>query len=212
MNTDSISQLDDFTNPLAILRECHNHIMSFVAGLIDFCVSHSGQELTSRERSYLLSSISSLVTATALHCADEEVSLFASLARKSSDSHSAIRALEREHRAFTKAFEEIERIGQTWMSQGGLSPEDLQTLIVLLRTTHGVLIGHFETEETVIFPLIESVSSRDTLSRCGQEMALRRGLEADEMGRFCKCKLRRAAGVGFECAQVKRQRFAGEHL
>jgi len=178
------SALCDFTNPVGILTECHRHIRSFIASLIEFYTEAEGNTLSEADRARLRSALSSIVTAAALHFADEELTLFSALSTPSSELKALFRAAEKEHRALSRAFEEIDRIGRRWIEYGILSQADSTTLMPLLEAIQVILQNHFQVEEEVMFPQIEALSTSAQLQAYGREMALRRGLRPDLNGNF----------------------------
>ena len=175
-------QESDFTDPIGMLGDCHRRIERFLGVLENLASQRAGAALTPADQTKALStSLRYFREAAPKHTADEEESLFPRLRsaagkQRASCSSNRIDALEGDHRAAVKGHQEVEALGQTWLGQGVLSPEDASRLTAILRQLAALYAGHIAMEDQEVFPAAAKLLSPSDREAVGAEMAARRGL------------------------------------
>lgn len=170
------------------LRRAHRH----VGGLsqTNFVFSESSRDacrygqraapLSHDHRVSLEKSLWYFSEAAPKHTADEEASLFPRLrlidAPRIRDAFSTLDRLEADHRRADAQHLEVETIGQRWLLQGALTPEDGARLKTLLDSLSMLYVRHISLEETEIFSIARIMLSEPEKQTLGQKMAKRRGV------------------------------------
>lgn len=170
----------DFGEPIGMLEDCHKRILHFLKVLVTLADTDNGQPLSDDRRISLERSLRYFREAAPKHTADEEVSLFPRLrlldAPRVREAFSTLDALEADHRRADAQHLEVETIGQRWLLQGPLTPEDGARLQTLLDSLSRLYVRHISLEETRIFSIAKIVLSEPEKQTLGQEMAKRRGV------------------------------------
>lgn len=170
-----------FSDPTGLLSDCHRRIEMFLGSLI--AVSQKmDQTLDEQTRSALENALRYFREAAPKHTADEEGSLFPRL-RKRQDREVAsaldrLEELEGEHRWAEKRHAEVENLGQTYLSRGSLSAEELQRFREAVSELASMYQRHIALEDEVLFPLAARVLSAEEKSQIATEMADRRQTES----------------------------------
>ena len=171
----------DFTDPIGMLGDCHRRIERFLNVLASMSVQERGGPLADQQKMALATSLRYFREAAPKHTADEEESLFPRLRLCGSpeieSALSRVGSLERDHERAAKWHEEVDRLGQRWLTGGGLTPEDASRLSDLLQDLVQLYARHISIEDTEVFPLAASVLSASDCKSIGAEMAGRRGIE-----------------------------------
>lgn len=173
----------DFTQPLALLRDCHRRIERFFAQLRSLSDRRRGGYLSGTDRQALETALNYLDQAARRHTEDEERSLFPRLR-----CHAALTELDRlesDHQYAAKHHQQMDRLGRRWLATGLLSPADwarLRELVDELTTTYA---DHIRCEDECVFVLAAQVLTTAELTQIGQEMAQRRAVDLGRPGSRC---------------------------
>ncbi len=169
----------DFTDPIGMLGDCHRRIERFLNALVAIAAQEKGGPLTEPHRTALATSLRYFREAGPKHTADEEESLFPRLRRIDLARTRAILAridcLEQDHECAGRAHDEVDRLGQLWLTKGQLSPTEASQLSTLLDQLAKLYRNHIAVEDTEIFPFAASVLPLSDREAVGAEMAARRG-------------------------------------
>lgn len=188
----------DFTDPVGMLGDCHRRIVRFLHVLVSLATQEKGGALSDQQRALLATSLQYFRESAPKHTADEEESLFPRLRRLGAPGLEAILArmdsLEQDHECAARSHAEVDRLGQLWLNNGRLSPEDAGRLSTLLNQLAALYLDHIRTEDTEVFPFAASVLSRAHREAIGVEMAVRRGLAEPHHQRFQQEPLPRVEG------------------
>jgi hemerythrin-like domain-containing protein len=169
----------DFTDPIGMLGDCHRRIERFLNVLVTVAARERGGPLTEEHRLALTTSLRYFREAAPKHTADEEESLFPRL--RQLDSAEAIMrridSLEQDHECAQAAHDEVDRLGQLWLANGRLSPEEASRLSTVLEQLAQLYRHHIAIEDTEVFPFAASALPVSDRKSVGAEMAARRGAE-----------------------------------
>jgi hemerythrin-like domain-containing protein len=172
----------DFTDPVGMLGDCHRRIERFLNVQVTLATREKGGPLTEEDRAALETSLRYFREAAPKHTADEEESLFPRLRRIDPAKTQAILArvdsLEQDHECAGKAHDEVDRLGQRWLTSGRLSTEDASRLSTVLDQLAKLYRNHIAIEDTEVFPLARRILSASDREAVGVEMAARRGAGA----------------------------------
>ena len=172
----------DFTDPVGMLGDCHRRIERFLNVQVTLATREKGGPLTEEDRAALETSLRYFREAAPKHTADEEESLFPRLRRIDPAKTQAILArvdsLEQDHECAGKAHDEVDRLGQRWLTRGRLSTEDASRLSTVLDQLAKLYRNHIAIEDTEVFPLATRILSASDREAVGVEMAARRGAGA----------------------------------
>ena len=170
----------DFTDPIALLSDCHRRIENFLAVLIRVVEQRNGAPLSEDERGALERSLEYFRNAAPRHTADEEESLFPRLrACESPEIQSALSAIERlegDHDHAAQWHDEVDRLARKWLSDNKLEQSDSEQLTQALVNLDELYRGHIALEDHQLFPAAAAVLSNTDTTEIGNEMAERRGL------------------------------------
>lgn len=170
----------DFTDPIGMLGDCHRRIERFLNVLVTVAAREKGGPLTEQQRTALETSLRYFREAAPKHTADEEESLFPRLRRLDPAGSQAILtridSLEQDHECAQKAHDEVDRLGQLWLTNGRLSPEEALRLSTVLDQLARLYRNHIAIEDSEVFPFAASVLPPSERSSVGAEMAARRGM------------------------------------
>ena len=170
----------DFTDPIGMLGDCHRRIVRFLHVLVALATDQKGGPLSDEQRTLLATSLRYFREAAPKHTADEEESLFPRLRQLDSPDIDAVLAridsLEQDHECADRSHAEVDRLGELWLSEGRLSPEDASQLAILVTQLEALYRHHIGVEDTEVFPLAARVLPAKERQAIGEEMAGRRGL------------------------------------
>lgn len=176
-------QESDFTDPIGLLTDCHRRIESFLSVLQKIAEERNGQALEGEYRVSWEKALQYFRHAAPKHTADEEDSLFPRLKNASSLSDSAfgnVDQLHEEHEHADKLHQEIDELGQKWLS-GTLPPSEAKIMRQTIEELASLYAKHIRLEEEAIFPLSAEVLSTAEKLEIGREMAERRGIQRPEL-------------------------------
>jgi hemerythrin-like domain-containing protein len=163
-----------------MLGDCHRRIERFLNVLVTVAAREKGGPLTEQQRTALETSLRYFREAAPKHTADEEESLFPRLRRLDPAGSQAILtridSLEQDHECAQKAHDEVDRLGQLWLTNGRLSPEEALRLSTVLDQLARLYRNHIAIEDSEVFPFAASVLPPSERSSVGAEMAARRGM------------------------------------
>ena len=170
-----------FADPIGLLGDCHRRIERFLSVLAQVAAEAHGGSLTGDQRSSWDNALRYFREAAPKHTADEEESLFPRLRVLDRPEVRAILArvdtLEDEHVWAAEAHAEVDRLGQLWLKDGDLSPDQASRLCVVLARLSDLYRQHIAMEDGEVFPLAAAVLSAPDRKTIGAEMASRRGLK-----------------------------------
>ena len=173
-------QESDFTDPIGMLGDCHRRIERFLSVLTSLSTQHNGAGLNDEQNVALATSLRYFREAAPKHTADEEESLFPRLRRSGSpkieSALSSVDALQRDHELAAEWHEEVDRLGQRWLTEGVLPLQDAERLTAVLADLAQLYRRHISVEDNEIFPLAAAVLSPSDRESIGAEMARRRGI------------------------------------
>lgn len=175
----------DFSNPLGMLSDCHRRIARFLEALISVTEQARGGGLNDEQREALETALKYFHEAAPKHTADEEDSLFPRVRARTAGSgkrSALLTLLHADHLAVVERHDAVERLGRTWIRDGGLAAEEIQHLLDLLYWLRKTYQEHIEIEETRLFPFAARVLSESDLREIGREMADRRGVTPRGIG------------------------------
>jgi hemerythrin-like domain-containing protein len=170
----------DFTDPVGMLGDCHRRILRFLHVLVSLATQVRGGPLSGEQRALLETSLRYFREGAPKHTADEEESLFPRLRELDAPGVQAvierIDSLEQDHESAGASHDEVDRLGQLWLTKGQLSPEDAGRMSTLLDQLAALYVRHIGAEDTEVFPFAANVLSAADRQAIGAEMAARRGL------------------------------------
>jgi hemerythrin-like domain-containing protein len=167
----------DFTDPIGVLGDCHRRIERFLGTLLAVAEQARGGLLEDEQRRALGAALRYFREGAPRHVADEEESLFPRL-RQSQDrrAEEALNRLERDHDAVQAWHEELDGLGDRWLTTGRLEGADFERFEALTRRMKDVYEPHIALEDEAVFPSARRMLSAEQLRAVGQEMATRRGV------------------------------------
>jgi iron-sulfur cluster repair protein YtfE (RIC family) len=167
-----------FSDPTGLLSDCHRRIEMFLDSL-EAVASVAGDPSTDETKRALTSALRYFRESAPKHNADEEESLFPRLRQiERPDAQSALERLEQleeDHRSASLLHEEVEHLGQLYLSAGILSPAEAGSFSDAIAKLKAMYREHIRVEDELVFPVAARVLSRAELAQIGEEMAARRG-------------------------------------
>jgi len=168
-----------FANPVGLLSDCHRRIESFLSTLLAVA-SHADGALDTERRNALETALKYFREAAPMHTADEEESLFPLLRLLGRPDISGVlqqlERLESDHKTAESWHREIEGIGQRWLRQEQICPQEATRLKDLVVSLSELYAAHIAMEEGLVFPMAEAELSESDKRVLGRAMASRRGL------------------------------------
>jgi hemerythrin-like domain-containing protein len=172
----------DFSNPIALLSDCHRRIERFLAVLVSIARQAHGGPMTEEQRNEWLRALDYFRNAAPRHTADEEESLFPRLRQMEHpqvrDAFAKLQELEKDHEQAARWHEEVDQLGRWWIVDAALKQEDAERLTQALNRLTKLYAHHLVVEEESVFPLAAAVLPHTEKAHIGIEMAERRGLNA----------------------------------
>jgi len=169
-----------FANPIGLLSDCHRRIERFLQALLAVANQVAGGSLEGEHRRALEVALKYFREAAPKHTADEEEDLFPMLRELASPCIPAVLAdldrLEAEHTIAEAWHREVEDLGERWLRQNSLPPEDAARLKNLLTSLSDLYRAHIASEEERVFPTAKAELSESELQSIGRRMASRRGV------------------------------------
>ncbi len=175
--------LADFSDPLAMLSDCHRRVERFLDGLLAVAEQARGGELTANQREALDLGLRYFGGMGAKHNADEEESLFPRLRASGRADLQAVlgrvAVLEEEHVRAGTAHAEVDELGRRWLEGGRLTVEESGRLCGVLAELAELYRGHIAVEDGELFPAAAAALSVEERKAMGAEMAARRAVNIE---------------------------------
>ena len=170
----------DFTDPIGMLGDCHRRIERFLNALLAVAKGAKGSPLNDEQQAALAASLRYFREAAPKHTADEEESLFPRLRQLNRPDLQPLLAridsLQQDHECAGRSHLEVDRLGQLWVADGRLSPQDAEHMATVLTHLAELYKRHISLEDTEIFPFAANALASSDRQGIGAEMAARRGI------------------------------------
>ena len=194
----------DFSDPLGLMSDCHRRIERFLDVLLVVAAEGAGRELSAAQREGLDVALRYFRKAGPLHTEDEEESLFPRLRQQGGEDLLAImdkiERLEEDHRKAAALHAEVSRLGEKWLEEGVLSPQEAGGLSESLWNLRLLYQAHIAIEDYQLFPAASVTLAPSLIAVIGREMAVRRHVDPDVEQTLSRCAARRA--VTLQCVEV----------
>lgn len=166
-----------FSDPTALLSDCHRRIEMFLGTLEQIAVEVE-HPLSDDSRRALKSALRYFREAAPKHTADEEDSVFPRL-RQSGDAEmktalTTLEALERDHRRADSLHAQVDVLGKRCLQQGRLSPTEARHFREAVAELASIYKDHIRVEDDQIFPIAARLLSQADKAIIADEMAHRR--------------------------------------
>jgi hemerythrin-like domain-containing protein len=180
-----------FDNPLGLLSDCHRRIERFLGQLRTLAELPAGA-LNEDESAIAENALRYFTEAAPRHTRDEEDSLFPRLRSvaegddpsRAAQARSALQAvarLEEDHGRAEAGHIAVDALFRCWITDGHLPERERERLCGLLADLSECYRGHTAVEDSHVFPLAALALDDEQRREVGQEMASRRGLNADRL-------------------------------
>lgn len=167
-----------FANPIGLLTDCHRRIERFLQALLKVATDLEGAALDDAHRSALETALKYFRDSAPKHSADEENDLFPALREvagpRAAEAIARLDRLESDHKNADAWHRDVSEIGERWLRDTTLSPDDALRLKTLLLCLSDLYRAHIAIEEQEIFPLAQAELSDSAKQAIGRRMALRR--------------------------------------
>ncbi len=166
-----------YSDPTALMSDCHRRIEMFLRTLVAISKLDGGQLSEEQSRAFA-AALKYFREAAPNHTADEEESLFPRL-RDLPDAQvqaalAQVAHLEADHREAEILHGQVDVIGQQWLESGRITEDELVTFREAVERLAVIYGEHIEVEDRQIFPVAAQVLSREVKDVIGREMAARR--------------------------------------
>lgn len=167
-----------FSDPTALMSDCHRRIEMFLGTLI--AISKMERErLSAEEARAFAAALKYFREAGPKHTADEEESLFPRLRNLPNPDVQEVMVrvthLEKDHREAEILHREVEQLGEEWLGTGKLDSRQLERFCKAVERLAVIYREHIDLEDRLIFPLAAHALSPEAKDAMGREMAARRG-------------------------------------
>lgn len=170
----------DFTDPLGMLSDCHRRIERFLDVLITVATAGRGGPLAEEQRGPFETALGYFRNSAPKHTADEEESLFPRMHRLGDPATREllvrVDALRQDHIRAEMSHQDVDRLGQAWLTHGSLTESEASRLVNLLGELRQLYSAHIAFEDREVFPAAGRMLSPEDCRAVGAEMAARRGL------------------------------------
>lgn len=174
----------DFSNPTALMSDCHRRIEIFLSALQK--VGEADDELTHESKRTLDRALRYFREAAPKHTKDEEESLFPRMRKRESAEMASVMAqmdrLERDHKKAQALHDEVEQLGERWLQQATINRAERQRFCAAVSELEEIYREHIELEDQKVFPLAARILSTEEQREVGLEMARRRSLPDMSVG------------------------------
>jgi iron-sulfur cluster repair protein YtfE (RIC family) len=166
-----------FSNPTALLSDCHRRIEMFLGTLEKVAVSID-RPLGNDARLALEAALRYFRDAAPKHTADEEESVFPRL-RQSGDvaarrALETLDALEQDHRRADSLHARVAILGNQCLEKGPLSPSEGGEFRHAVAQLASIYKRHIHIEDELVFPIAARVLSQTDKAIIATEMSARR--------------------------------------
>ena len=173
------AKANSFSDPTALLSDCHRRIEMFLAAL-ERVAEVISAPLSEDARAGLKSALQYFREAAPKHTADEEESLFPRLRLSpNSDLHATLAklsALENEHRRADVLHAEVDALGSKCLSDGLLGGSEAARFRNAVTELASIYKEHIRIEDEEVFLVAGRILADDEKSAIAREMAVRRGV------------------------------------
>lgn len=165
------STAPDFSDPLGLLRACHERIFQHCE-MVERLAQHlAGKGLDQESREAAAKIHRYFSSAAKHHHADEEQDLFPRLAHQSLELADIVHRLKREHEQLDALWERIEPL-----LAKPFAIEDTAVFQALAQQFAGAYRSHARTENEEVLDIAQHLFGSDELRELGHSMAERRGV------------------------------------
>lgn len=182
------SSLASFSEPLALLSDCHRRIERFLGVLHRLAVEDRGNVLPALRRRAMAEALHYFREGAPRHTDDEELSLFPRLRRMHDPAAQVVLkrldALEADHAVAASSHQTVQELGERWLRDGELPASEALRLERELGFLAELYQRHIAIEDEQVFPAAATLLSSQDLAETGREMAHRRGVEPAAAGAF----------------------------
>ena len=170
----------NFSDPTALLSDCHRRIEMFM-GSLEAAARVADHPLSNETAQALTTALRYFREAAPKHTADEEESLFPRLRQvHDPDIQSALSKLgelEEDHLRAATLHSEVERLGGLCLSKGSLSRADAERFRATVATLMSMYREHILVEDQLVFPVAARLLSQPDQMSIAREMAARRNVK-----------------------------------
>ena len=164
-----------FEDPIGMLTDCHRRIEHFLQILRIVADRAAGRALTAEESAAVQAALEYFRIGGQRHTADEEQSLFPRLRQAFREADFAeIGGLESDHNDASHLHDEAENLYHAWLSAGGLTAENQNTLSSITKRLSDLYREHIRVEEQEVFPRAAQMLDPQAIAAIGQEFRARR--------------------------------------
>ena len=171
------ANIASFSDPMALMADCHRRIEMFLGTLVGLATLE-GRQLTEEQSCALAAALKYFRDALPRHTADEEESLFPRLRplpnRAIQSALVRVAQLEGDHRHAELLHAQVEHIGRAWLDAGRLSTQQVHRMRQAVETLQARYREHIQVEDGLIFPVAREALPEDAKLAIGREMAARR--------------------------------------
>jgi iron-sulfur cluster repair protein YtfE (RIC family) len=166
-----------FSQPIALLSDCHRRIEMFL-GTLEKVAAQIDQPLADDARRSLESALRYFREAAPKHTADEEQSVFPRL-RQSDNSQvkealAMVNVLEQEHRRADSLHAQVDILGKNCLDEGHLSSAQARQFRGAVADLGSLYKEHIRIEDEQVFPIAARILSAADKAIIAAEMSARR--------------------------------------
>lgn len=166
-----------FSNPTALLSDCHRRIEMFL-GTLEKVGPFIGHPLASDTRTALESALRYFREAAPKHTADEEISVFPRL-RQAEEAEvknalTALDSLEQDHRRADELHSRVDMLGMRALEETCLSSAQAAEFRNAIAELASIYKEHIRIEDDLIFPIAGRVLTQSDKRMIAAEMSARR--------------------------------------
>lgn len=188
----------DFTQPIALMMDCHRRIEKFLAVLQRVVDRYADAPLDDEGHEALSTTLNYFASAAPRHTEDEEISLFPRMRQladpQAQQAMARIDRLEADHREAERAHDQLDALGRAWLKQGRLDPAVFERFGQVTRSLTAAYQQHIPIEDEDVFVLASRLLDPAELLAIGREMKQRRTIDPGRPG--SRCAKRRQTSLG----------------
>lgn len=162
----------DFSDPLGLLRACHERIFKHCDTLENLAAHIAAQGIDQEAKEAAAQIHRYFSVAAKHHHQDEEQDLFPRLARQSLKLADLVHTLKQEHEKLDALWSEIE----PWLARPA-TIEDIDAFQSLTKRFVDAYREHARCENSDLLDMAQHIFGSDELKQIGQSMAERRGVK-----------------------------------
>ena len=165
------SQTPDFSNPLAVLRECHDDMLAHCEVLDTLPAYIREHGLDAEARGRITRTVQFFTSVAVQHHQDEETDLFPILNRQSLKLADTVFRLRKDHEQLHKLWDSLFVV----LKKGATLAED-DSFADQVQAFCNAYREHIKREEKEMFSMAQHILSHKQLEEIGRNMARRRGI------------------------------------